>query len=239
MSKNKKMFQPGKGGKQMRAVRKLVDKEKEYSLDSAIEFLQANKFVKFDESLEVAINLGVDTKHSDQAVRGVVSMPAGTGKTIRVAVFVKEDRVEEAKKAGADMAGSDDLLQQIQGGKLDFDICIATPDMMGVVGRVARVLGPKGLMPNPKLGTVTVNIEKAINDAKSGQVEFRAEKAGIVHAGVGKVSFKRPDLISNVKTLFEAINKAKPAASKGAYLKSASICSTMGPSLKLDLSTVQ
>ena len=237
--KNKdKQLVKGKGGKSIRQVRALVDGVKRYSIGEAASFLKTNSFTKFDSSLEIACVLGVDTKHSDQQVRGVVAMPHGTGKQVRVAVFAKEAKLEEAKNAGADVYGNDDLVAAIQAGKIDFDYCIATPDMMGVVGKVAKILGPKGLMPNPKLGTVTPDVVSAIAKAKAGQVEFRAEKAGIVHAAVGKLSFTEDNLVENVQALLSAVIKAKPAASKGAYLKSVYISSTMGPSLPVDLSSL-
>lgn len=228
----------GKGGKKIRCTRALVDSAKKYSLGEAITFLKSNDFAKFDSTLELACNLGVDTKQSDQQVRGVVSMPHGTGKTVRVAVFAKEAKLEEAQKAGADLAGGDDLVQMIQSGKIDFDCCIATPDMMGVIGKVAKVLGPKGLMPNPKLGTVTTDVAGAVAKAKAGQVEFRADKTGIVHAGVGKISFAENNLLENAQELLTAVIKAKPSASKGTYLKSVYISSTMGPSLAVDVATL-
>jgi large subunit ribosomal protein L1 len=228
----------GKGGKNIRQKRALIDIEKKYSIGEAISFIKSNDFTKFDSSVELVCNLGVDTKHSDQQVRGVVSMPHGTGKKIRIAVFAKEAKAEEAKKAGADIVGSDDLLQSIQSGKIDFDCCIATPDMMGFVGRVAKILGPKGLMPNPKLGTVTVNVAEAVTKAKAGQVEFRAEKAGIVHAAIGKVSFNEKHLLENIQELLSAVTKARPVASKGTYLKSLYISSTMGPSLPIDVANL-
>jgi large subunit ribosomal protein L1 len=195
-------------------------------------------FVKFDETLDIAINLGVDPRHSDQMVRGMVSLPAGTGKDVRVAVICKEDKVAEAKVAGADIAGSAEIIDNIKAGKIDFDICIATPDMMGVVGQVARVLGPKGLMPNPKLGTVTQDVATAVKNAKSGQVEYRVEKGGIIHAGIGKISFAVEDLLKNAKVFIDSVVKAKPAGAKGVYLKRIHLSSTMGPSLKVDLSTL-
>ena len=225
----------GKGGKSIRTARALVDDLRKYSIGEATSFLKNNSFTKFDSSLEVVCLLGVDTKHSDQQVRGVVSMPNGTGKQVRVAVFAKEAKLEEAKNAGAEIYGNDDLVASIQSGKIDFDYCIATPDMMGVVGKVAKILGPKGLMPNPKLGTVTPDITSAVAKAKAGQVEFRAEKAGIVHAAVGKLSFDESKLVENVQALLSAVIKAKPAASKGTYLKSVYISSTMGPSLSIDV----
>lgn len=228
----------GKGGKNIRKARALVDNSRSYDLNEAISFVKNNDFTKFDSSLEVVCILGVDTKHSDQQVRGVVSMPHGTGKLVRVAVFAKDAKLEEAKLAGADVFGSDDLVQSIQAGEINFDYCIATPDMMGMVGRVAKILGPKGLMPNPKLGTVTPDVKGAIEKAKAGQVEFRAEKAGIVHAAVGKLSFAENNLFENAKTLLSAIIKAKPAASKGSYLKSVYVSSTMGPSLPIDVASL-
>jgi large subunit ribosomal protein L1 len=231
---------PGKGtgGKNIRQARALVDDVKKYSIGEAVTFLKNNSFTKFDSSIEIACGLGIDTKHSDQQVRGVVAMPHGTGKKIRVAVFAKEAKAEEAKNAGADVVGSDDLVQDIQSGKIDFDYCIATPDMMGVVGKVAKILGPKGLMPNPKLGTVTPDVAGAIAKAKAGQVEFRAEKAGIIHAGVGKLSFNENHLIENAQALLSAVIKAKPAAAKGMYLKTVYISSTMGPSLPIDVANL-
>ncbi|MBN8512361.1 MAG: 50S ribosomal protein L1 [Rickettsiales bacterium] len=225
-------------GKKLVAVKKDLDQTKLYSLQEAIATLKKVKFARFDESLEVAINLGVDPRHSDQMVRGIVSLPAGTGKNVRVAVICKDEKVDEAKKAGADLAGSLVLIDDIKAGKVDFDVCIATPDMMGIVGQVARVLGPKGLMPNPKLGTVTADIATAVKNAKSGQVEFRVEKAGIVHAGLGKVSFSEADLLKNVQALIGSVVKAKPAGAKGTYLKKVHLSSTMGPSLQVDISTI-
>ncbi len=225
-------------GKKLVAVKKDLDQTKLYSLQEAIATLKKVKFAKFDESLEVAINLGVDPRHSDQMVRGIVSLPAGTGKNVRVAVICKDEKVDEAKKAGADLAGSVVLIDDIKAGKVDFDVCIATPDMMGIVGQVARVLGPKGLMPNPKLGTVTADITTAVKNAKSGQVEFRVEKAGIVHAGLGKISFSEADLLKNAQALIGSVVKAKPAGAKGSYLKKVHLSSTMGPSLQVDISTI-
>jgi large subunit ribosomal protein L1 len=233
-----KHVEKGKGGKSIRKARGLVDDARRYSLGEAVLFLKNNNFTKFDSSLEIVCVLGVDTKHSDQQVRGVVSMPHGTGKKVRVAVFAKDNKLEEAKAAGADVVGSDDLVQDILAGKIDFDYCIATPDMMGVVGRVAKVLGPKGLMPNPKLGTVTPDVTGAIAKAKAGQVEFRAEKAGIVHAAVGKLSFTENNLVENAQTLLSAVIKAKPAASKGTYLKSVYVSSSMGPALPVDVASL-
>ena len=225
-------------GKKIAAILKDLDQSKEYSLEEAISIVKKNSFTKFDETLDVAINLGVDPRHSDQMVRGIVSLPAGTGKDVRVAVICKDDRVAEANTAGADLAGSTSIIDDIKAGKIDFDVCIATPDMMGMVGQIARVLGPKGMMPNPKLGTVTADIATAVKNAKSGQVEYRVEKAGIVHVGVGKISFSEADLHKNAKTLIDSVVKAKPTGVKGAYLKKIHVSSTMGPSLKVDISTI-
>ena len=222
-------------GKRMKAAVEAIDRNKVYSLDEAIKLVVDNAKTKFDETVDMAINLGVDPKHSDQMVRGSVAMPNGLGKEVRVAVFAKGDKAEAAKAAGADIVGAEDLMEQIQKGEMNFDRCIATPDMMAVVGRVGKLLGPRGLMPNPKLGTVTPDVEKAVKAAKSGNVEFKVEKAGIVHAGVGKASFKPQDLVGNVKALMEAINKAKPSGAKGAYIKAATISSTMGPGVKIDV----
>ena len=225
-----------KGGKKINKARGLVQ-QVAYNLSDAINLLQTESYTKFVSTLELVANLGVDPKHSDQQVRGVVSLPAGTGKDVRVAVICKDDKEELAKKSGADLVGLG-IIDDIKSGKIDFDVCIATPDMMGVIGQVARVLGPKGLMPNPKLGTVTQDIELAIKNAKSGQVEFRVEKAGIVHAGIGKLSFSVEDLESNAKALIKALINAKPSGAKGTYLKSLYLTSTMGPSVKIDLSVV-
>jgi len=225
-------------GKKITDAKKSIDKTKEYALQEAISLAKSSCFVKFDETLDIAINLGVDPRHSDQMVRGMVSLPAGTGKDVRVAVICKEDKVAEAKAAGADIAGSVEIIDNIKAGKIDFDICIATPDMMGVVGQVARVLGPKGLMPNPKLGTVTQDVATAVKNAKSGQVEYRVEKGGIIHAGIGKISFAVEDLLKNAKVFIDSVVKAKPAGAKGVYLKRIHLSSTMGPSLKVDLSTL-
>ena len=222
--------------KKMKAMLEQVDRNAFYSLKDAISMLKANeKQRKFDESVEVAMNLGVDPRHADQVVRGMVSLPHGTGATVRVAVFAKDDKAKEAKDAGADLVGAEDLIEQMQNGTIDFDRCIATPDMMALVGRVARVLGPKGLMPNPKLGTVTPDVVKAVKDAKGGAIEFRAEKAGIVHAGVGKLSFDEAKLVENVRAFINAIKKARPSGAKGNYIKKVSLTSTMGPGIKIDL----
>lgn len=222
-------------GKRLKAAREAVDPAKHYALDEAVRLVVDNAKAKFDETIDIAINLGVDPKHSDQMVRGSVAMPNGLGKEVRVAVFAKGDKADAAKAAGADIVGAEDLMEQIQKGEINFDRCVATPDMMGLVGRVGKILGPRGLMPNPKLGTVTPDVEKAVKAAKSGNVEFRVEKAGIVHAGVGKASFKPEDLAGNIKALIDAVQKAKPGGAKGAYLKAATLSSTMGPGVRLDV----
>jgi large subunit ribosomal protein L1 len=211
-----------------------VDREKFYAVDEALALVKQNATSKFDETVEVALNLGVDPRHADQMVRGVVNLPKGTGKSVRVAVFAKGAKADEAKAAGADVVGAEDLMETVQGGQIDFDRVIATPDMMGVVGRLGKVLGPKGLMPNPKLGTVTMDVTKAVTDAKSGQVEFRVEKAGIIHAGIGKASFASEDLKANFDAFMDAIVKAKPSGAKGKYVKKIAISSTMGPGVKID-----
>ncbi len=212
-----------------------IDRNRFYPADEAISIVKANATAKFDETIEVAMNLGVDPRHADQMVRGVVSLPKGSGKDVRVAVFAKGDKAEEAKKAGADVVGAEDLMESIQGGTIDFDRVIATPDMMGVVGRLGKVLGPKGLMPNPKLGTVTMDVAKAVNDAKSGQVEFRVEKAGIIHAGIGKASFTEADLKENFTALLDAIVRNKPSGAKGKFIHKVSVSSSMGPGVKVAL----
>lgn len=224
-----------KVSKRMKNAMNGLEREKFYAVEEAVTLVKKGAKAKFDETIEVAINLNVDPRHADQMVRGVVSLPHGTGRSVRVAVFAKADKADEAKKAGADMVGAEDLAEKIQKGDMNFDRCIATPDMMGVVGRLGKVLGPKGLMPNPKLGTVTNDITKAVTDAKGGQVEFRAEKEGIVHAGVGKASFSEAQLKENVNYFLDAIMKAKPSGTKGKYLNSIAISSTMGPGVKLNL----
>ena len=216
-----------------------VDREKFYGVDEALSLVKSNATAKFDETVEVALNLGVDPRHADQMVRGVVNLPRGTGKDVRVAVFAKGAKADEATKAGADKVGAEDLMEEMQAGKLDYDRVIATPDMMGVVGRLGKVLGPKGLMPNPKLGTVTMDVTKAVTDAKSGQVEFRVEKAGIVHAGIGKASFSEGDLKENFTAFMDAIIKGKPSGAKGKFVKKLSLSSSMGPGVKVDLSEVE
>ncbi len=215
-----------------------VDREKLYGVDEAIALVKKNATAKFDETVEVALNLGVDPRHADQMVRGVVNLPKGTGKEVRVAVFAKGAKAEEATAAGADVVGAEDLMETIQGGTIDFDRVIATPDMMGVVGRLGKVLGPKGLMPNPKLGTVTMDVTKAVTDAKSGQVEFRVEKAGIVHAGIGKASFPEADLAENFRAFMDAIVKNKPSGAKGKFVQKLSVSSSMGPGVKVDLAEI-
>jgi large subunit ribosomal protein L1 len=224
--------------KKQKAIDAAVDRQKIYGVDEAIETLKANARSKFDETIEIALNLGVDPRHADQMVRGVVTLPAGTGRDVRVAVFARGAKAEEATAAGADVVGAEDLMESIQGGTIDFDRVIATPDMMGIVGRLGKVLGPKGLMPNPKLGTVTANVTEAVKAAKGGQVEFRVEKAGIIHSGIGKASFPAEDLKRNFQAFVDAIVKAKPAGAKGKYVQKVALSSTMGPGLKVDVAEV-
>ncbi|EPY00725.1 50S ribosomal protein L1 [Magnetospirillum fulvum] len=225
-------------GKRLKAAYAEVNRDKFYTLAEAVALVKSNAKSKFDETIEIALNLGVDPRHADQMVRGVIELPHGTGKTVRVAVFAKGDKAEEAKKAGADIVGAEDLFETVNGGTMDFDRCIATPDMMGLVGRLGKVLGPRGLMPNPKLGTVTTNVVEAVRAAKAGQVQFRVEKAGIIHAGIGKASFDEAKLVENIRAFVDAIIKAKPQGAKGTYLKKVSLSSTMGPGLKLDAGTI-
>jgi large subunit ribosomal protein L1 len=215
-----------------------VEAEKLHGVDEAIALVKSNATSKFDETVEVALNLGVDPRHADQMVRGVVTLPKGTGKTVRVGVFARGAKAEEATAAGADVVGAEDLMEAIQGGKIDFDRCIATPDMMGLVGRLGKVLGPKGLMPNPKLGTVTMNVGEAVKAAKGGQVEYRVEKAGIIHSGIGKASFPAEDLRANFDALVDAVVKAKPSGAKGKYLRKVALSSSMGPGVKVDVAEV-
>ena len=215
-----------------------VDREKLYTVDDALKLAKEMATSKFDETIEVSMNLGVDPRHADQMVRGVVNLPSGTGKTARVAVFAKDAKAEEALKAGADKVGAEDLMDDMLAGNLDYDRVIATPDMMGIVGRLGKTLGPKGLMPNPKLGTVTLDVAKAVTDAKGGQVEYRVEKAGIIHSGIGKVSFSDKDLRANFDALVDAVVKAKPSGSKGKYVRGVGISSSMGPGIKVDLTDV-
>ncbi|WP_378951796.1 50S ribosomal protein L1 [Mesorhizobium sp. ANAO-SY3R2] len=215
-----------------------IDPNKAYGLGEAIELLKARSSVKFDETIEVAMNLGVDPRHADQMVRGVVNLPNGTGRTVRVAVFAKDAKADEARAAGADIVGAEDLVEIVQKGQIDFDRCIATPDMMPLVGRLGKVLGPRGMMPNPKVGTVTTDVAAAVKASKGGAVEFRVEKAGIIHGGVGKVSFDVKALEENIRAFTDAVNKAKPTGAKGVYVKKVSVSSTMGPGLKLDLTSL-
>ena len=227
-----------KSGKRIRVAREGIDGTRSYALEDAVKLLKERAKAKFDETIEVAINLGVDPRHADQMVRGVVSLPNGTGRSARVAVFAKGAKADEARRAGADIIGAEDLAEQVQKGEINFDRCIATPDMMGIVGRLGKVLGPRGLMPNPKVGTVTMDVTQAIKDAKGGAVEFRVEKAGIVHAGVGKASFEDRAITENVRALVDSVVRAKPAGAKGHYLKKISISSTMGPGIKISLNSV-
>ena len=225
-------------GKRMKVIREAVQGKSLLPLGEAVALVKSNATAKFDETIELALNLGVDPRHADQLVRGTVNLPNGTGKTLRVAVFAKGPKAEEATKAGADIVGAEDLMQEIQGGKIDFDRCIATPDMMPIVGRLGKILGPRGLMPNPRVGTVTMDLTQAVTDAKGGQVQFRVEKAGIVHAGVGKASFDEGKLVENVRALVDAINRARPTGVKGTYLKKVSISSTMGPGVSVALDSL-
>jgi len=225
-------------GKKYLEATKLIDREKRYSVDEACALVAKTANKKFDETVDVAIRLGVDPKHADQMVRGAVVLPHGIGKTVRIAVFAKGDKAREAQEAGADTVGAEDLAAKVQEGWLDFDVAIATPDMMGVVGRLGKVLGPRGLMPNPKVGTVTADVTRAVREAKAGKVEFRVEKAGIVHVPVGKASFDVKKLTDNVNTILDTVMRAKPATAKGTYLKTASMSSTMGPGIRLDTAAI-
>lgn len=220
------------------ASRQNVDREKLYPLDEAVALLKQAASAKFDESFEIAMNLGVDPRHADQMVRGVCQLPNGSGRSVRVAVFARGEKAEEARQAGADIVGAEDLAEKVQAGQIDFDRCIATPDMMPLVGRLGKILGPRGLMPNPKVGTVTQDVAEAVKSAKGGAVEFRVEKAGIVHGGVGKVSFPEDALVDNIKAFVDAVQRAKPSGAKGTYLKKVSLSSTMGPGLKVDLASL-
>ncbi|WP_332699168.1 50S ribosomal protein L1 [Devosia sp.] len=221
-------------GKKTVKAREGIDRNKLYKLDEAIKMVKSRASAKFDETIEIAINLGVDPRHADQMVRGVVTLPNGTGKTVRVAVFAKDAKADEARKAGADIVGAEDLMEAIQGGKIDFDRCIATPDMMPLVGRLGKILGPRNLMPNPKVGTVTPDVAGAVKAAKGGAVEYRVEKAGILHAGVGKVSFSEEALLQNIKAFTDAVQKSKPAGAKGTYVKKVAVSSTMGPGVHVE-----
>ena len=224
--------------KKAKKLAETVSSEKLHGVDEAIALVRANATAKFDETIEVALNLGVDPRHADQMVRGVVTLPKGTGKTVRVGVFAKGDKADEARAAGADVVGAEDLLEIVQGGKIEFDRCIATPDMMGLVGRLGKVLGPKGLMPNPKLGTVTMDVAGAVKAAKGGQVEYRVEKAGIIHSGIGKASFPAEDLRANFDALVDAVVKAKPSGAKGKYVQKIALSSTMGAGVRVDTAEV-
>ena len=225
-------------GKRIKTARENVDRAKSYTLDEAVKLVKSSTSVKFDETVDIALNLGVDPKHADQTVRGVCLLPNGSGRTMRVAVFARGAKADEATAAGADVVGAEELVEQVSKGEINFDRCIATPDMMGLVGRLGKVLGPRGLMPNPRVGTVTMDIANAVKGAKGGSVEFRAEKAGIVHAGVGKASFSDEALAENIRAFVDAVNKAKPSGAKGTYLKKVAIKSTMGPGIKVDQATI-
>jgi len=220
--------------KRVKAVRAAVDRAQAYALTEALALAKQNATAKFDESIDVSVNLGIDAKKSDQLVRGSVVLPKGTGKTVRVAVFAQADKAQEAKDAGADIVGFEDLAEQIKGGSIEFDVAIATPDAMRVVGQLGQILGPRGLMPNPKVGTVTPNVAEAVSNAKAGQVQYRTDKAGIIHCSIGRASFAEDALAENFRALIDALNKAKPASSKGVYLKKISVSSTMGPGLRVD-----
>src|SRR5579883_358007 len=225
-------------GKRLKAALGTVDRSRAYPLEEAIRLVKQNAKAKFDETIEMSMNLGIDPRHADQMVRGLISLPNGTGKSVRVGVFARGAKAEEAQAAGADVVGAEDLAEKVQAGEIDFDRCIATPDMMGVVGRLGKILGPRGLMPNPRLGTVTMDVRGAVQAAKGGQVEFRAEKAGIIHAGIGKVSFPADKLLENARAFVDAIQKAKPAGAKGAYVKKVSLSATMGPGIRVDVSSL-
>src|SRR5208283_118279 len=224
--------------KRLTTARKAVDSTKVYPLADAVKLIKQSAKAKFDETVEMSMNLGIDPRHADQMVRGLTSLPNGTGKAVRVGVFARGPKAEEAQAAGADVVGAEDLAEKIQAGEIAFDRCIATPDMMGVVGRLGKILGPRGLMPNPRLGTVTMDVKGAVSAAKAGQVEFRAEKAGIIHAGIGKASFDADKLLENAKALADAIIKAKPTGAKGTYVQKASVSSTMGPGVRVDVSSL-
>jgi large subunit ribosomal protein L1 len=225
----------GKIAKRLKAAQAAFEGKENVSVEEAVDLVKANATAKFDESVEIAMNLGVDPRHADQMVRGTVNLPNGTGKSVRVAVFARGPKAEEAKEAGADIVGAEDLMETVQGGEINFDRCIATPDMMPIVGRLGKVLGPRNLMPNPKVGTVTMDVKEAVEAAKGGQVQFKVEKAGVVHAGIGKVSFDAQKLAENVRAFVDAVNKAKPAGAKGTYLRKVSLSSTMGPGVSVAL----
>jgi large subunit ribosomal protein L1 len=225
--------------KKVAAAREGIDRKKLYELNEAVKMIRARASAKFDETVEVSMNLGVDPRHADQMVRGVVNLPNGTGKSVRVAVFARNEKAEEARKAGAEVVGAEDLVQQIQDGNINFDRVIATPDMMPLVGRLGKILGPRNLMPNPKVGTVTMDVAGAIKGAKGGAVEFRVEKAGIIHAGIGKVSFAEDKILENIRAFTDAVTRAKPAGAKGTYVKRVAVSTTMGPGVHVDPATVQ
>jgi len=227
-----------KKGKRLREAAEGLDRAQDYPLDEAVQLIKTRARAKFDETVEIALNLGVDPRHADQNVRGVVQLPNGTGKSVKVAVFARGPKAEEAKAAGADIVGAEDLAEAVTSGDFDFDRVVATPDMMAVVGKLGKILGPRGLMPNPKLGTVTMEVAKAVEGAKGGQVQFRAEKAGLIHAGVGKASFEESKLVENVKAFISAIQRAKPSGAKGTYIKKISLSSTMGPGVKVDIASL-
>jgi large subunit ribosomal protein L1 len=225
-------------GKRIKTLRETVERTKSYGVDEAVKLVKTGAKAKFDETVDIAMNLGVDPKHADQMVRGVCNLPNGSGRSVRVAVFARGAKADEAKAAGADVVGAEELVEQVSKGTINFDRCIATPDMMGLVGRLGKVLGPRGLMPNPRVGTVTMDVAGAVKGAKGGAVEFRVEKAGIVHAGVGKASFTEQQLVENIRAFVDAVNKAKPAGAKGTYIKKVAIKSTMGPGVKVDQNTI-
>ncbi len=224
--------------KRLTAAAAMVDRNKAYSLVEAIKLVKSTAKAKFDETIEMSMNLGIDPRHADQMVRGLTSLPNGTGKNVRIGVFARGPKADEALAAGADVVGAEDLMEKIQAGQIDFDRCIATPDMMGIVGRLGKILGPRGLMPNPRLGTVTMDVKGAVTAARAGQVEFRAEKAGIIHAGIGKVSFDEDKLLENARALADAIQRAKPTGAKGTYVQRVSVSSTMGPGVRVDVASI-
>jgi large subunit ribosomal protein L1 len=224
--------------KRLTAAAKAVDSTRNYALDEALTLVKSNAKAKFDETVEISMRLGIDPRHADQMVRGLISLPNGTGKTVRIGVFARGAKAEEALAAGADVVGADDLAEKVQAGEIAFDRCIATPDMMGLVGRLGKILGPRGLMPNPKLGTVTMDVKGAVSAARAGQVEFRAEKAGIIHAGIGKASFESDKLLENIRAFVDAIQKAKPTGAKGTYLQKVSLSSSMGPGVRVDVGSI-
>ncbi|MCH8467316.1 MAG: 50S ribosomal protein L1 [Roseinatronobacter sp.] len=226
-----------KFGKRIKSAREAFAGQDNLSVEAAITLVKSNASAKFDETVEIAMNLGVDPRHADQMVRGVVNLPNGTGKTVRVAVFARGPKADEAKAAGADIVGAEDLMETIQSGKIEFDRCIATPDMMPIVGRLGKILGPRNLMPNPKVGTVTMDVAEAVKNAKGGQVQFKVEKAGIIHAGIGKVSFDEALLVENLRAFVDAVAKAKPSGAKGAYLRKVSVSSSMGPGVSVDVTS--